>query len=351
VTSAIGRKVTPTGVLVAPYNVPADEWHALRQAGIGGSDVAALLGMDRYKSPFGLWLEKRGEMPDRPVPEKLARAAYWGHKHERDMSERFCELTGMRTRRIGLIRHETDEWRRANLDYRVLGCPDGPCGLELKNRSYYKAREWGETGDPDGVPDKEALQTVHYLAVTGFSHFHVGVLLEGNDDRWYRIDRDEQLIDDVVAMERSFMERVWSGEAPPLDGHAALTELMAVLYAGDEDARKELDPVKVESLLSRRAMLKAQIAQAAEEVDGCENQLKELLGEAEVAVGPDGERLYTRKQNGQFSEKRFRETYPELVEKYETTVPALDVDAIKADHPDKHRACRARVLRIPKERG
>ena len=76
------RKVTPTGVLVAPSGIPEDEWLALRRTGIGGSDIAALLGMNRYTSPYELYLDKRGELPDIPRGEFLDRAAMWGHLHE-----------------------------------------------------------------------------------------------------------------------------------------------------------------------------------------------------------------------------------------------------------------------------
>jgi YqaJ-like recombinase protein len=61
------RKVTPTGILVAPSGIPEAEWLALRKTGIGGSDIGALLGMSKYTSPYELYLDKRGELG--PGPE------------------------------------------------------------------------------------------------------------------------------------------------------------------------------------------------------------------------------------------------------------------------------------------
>ena len=39
--------------------------HARRAQGLGASDVAAVLGLSKYKSPFDVYLEKRGLLPAR----------------------------------------------------------------------------------------------------------------------------------------------------------------------------------------------------------------------------------------------------------------------------------------------
>jgi len=343
------RRVTPTGLLLAPSGLDKSDrkaWLALRQTGIGGSDIGALLGMNRYMSPYQLWLDKRGDLSDRRMSERLERAALWGHLHEPLIAEQFRDRYGLKTRRIGLIRHETDAWRLANLDYQVSGCPDGPCLLEIKNRSAYKAGEWGPSDSDDGVPDNEALQTHWYLGVTGYRHAHVGVLLNGNDDRYYRIGYDPQLVADVVAMAAVLWQRVLDNNPPPLDGHRALTEFLAILWAGQEGARKEVDPRAARRLIDERARLRAANTEIATATDAVENQLIALLGEDEIAVGPDGIPIFTRKQNGVFAPKRFAEEYPALAAEYMTLVPSINAKALAADHPDEYRKHRARVLRI-----
>lgn len=340
-----GQKVTPTGVLVAPSGIAEDEWLALRKTGLGGSDIGALLGMSRYTSPYELYLEKREELPDLPRSEALMRAAMWGHLHEPLIAARFAELHGMRTRRIGLVRHEADAWRLANLDRQVIGCPDGPCALEIKNRSAYKASEWGESGDPDGVPDTEALQTIWYGGVTGYAHMHVAVLINGNDDRYYRVECEADLVADVVAMARSFWQRILDGDPPPVDGSDASTELLAALWPADEGAEVVLAPDEAGRLLADRDRLKEEVERGAAELARTQNELKAMLGDAETALC-DGRPVFTWKRNGTFSDKRFKAAHPDLAEKYTHLVPATDVAALKADHPDIYRAHRARVLRI-----
>jgi len=341
-----GQKVTPTAILLATAGQPEDEWLELRRTGIGGSDVAALLGMDPYTSPAEVYLRKRGELPDFPDSPALARAARWGHLHEDLIAAEFARATGLRTRRIGLICHQAEPWRLASLDRQVLGCPDGPCGLEIKNRSAWKASEWGPSGDPDGVPDREALQTHWYLGVTGFGHFHVGVLINGNDDRYYRLEADQALAKEVTAIAAEFWQRVLDGTPPPLDGSDATAGLLDRLWQGDAGSEQVVDPVVARPLLSERDALAEQIAELAERRARCENQLKALLRDKEVAVA-DGEVLYTWRQNSTFRQRQFAEEQPELAARYThlTEVPKLDTRALAADKPETYRAYRARQFR------
>lgn len=340
-----GQRVTPTGILVATSGIAEGDWLALRRSGIGGSDVGALLGMSKYTSPYELYLDKRGELPDFPRPEALDRAAKWGHLHEPMIAAEFSRQHGVRTRRVGLIRHVTDGWRLANLDRQVLGCPDGPCLLEIKNRSAWKSSEWGTSGDPEGVPDTEALQTHHYLGVTGYRHAHVGVLINGNDDRYYRIERDEDLIADVVAMELAFWQRILDGDPPAVDGSAAVSDLLSQLWAGDEDVTVVLGQSEVQKLLDDRDAARERASYATAEADEAANQLKMLIGSAEIAIAGD-RRAFTWKRNGTFAEKAFASAHPDLAEKYQQMVPKVDRAALAADHPEIYRAFRARVFRV-----
>lgn len=341
----VGQRVTPTGVLAAPTGIPEDEWLALRRTGIGGSDVGSILGLNRYGTPWKVYLEKRSELPMLPRSERLGRAAMWGHLHEEHLAQIFCEQTGFRTQRIGLIRHAEHPWRLANLDRKVLGCPDGPCFLEEKTRSQFKEKDWGESGDPAGIPDTEALQTYWYMGVNGYSHGHVAVLIGGNDDRYYRLERDEDLIADVIAICTEFWQRVLDGNPPPVEDSEAETELLEYMWRATEDAAVELDPGAAVALRGRLEDLQRQAKDTEAGITLAKNEIRAMLGDHEIGL-VDGRPVMTWKRNGTFSAKRFREECPELAEKYTRLVEELDMEALKAGDPAVYRQYRSRALRL-----
>src|SRR5690606_20076292 len=72
-----------------------DEWLQARRRGIGGSDAAVIAGLDPFKSPVRLWMEKRGEIEEEPAGE----AAEWGLLLEPVIAREFERRTGKRVRR------------------------------------------------------------------------------------------------------------------------------------------------------------------------------------------------------------------------------------------------------------
>ncbi len=46
-------------ILTSTDNLPYEDWLEFRKKGKGGSDASVVCGINRYKSPVELWLEKR----------------------------------------------------------------------------------------------------------------------------------------------------------------------------------------------------------------------------------------------------------------------------------------------------
>ena len=72
------------------------EWLEDRQKGIGGSDVGTILGLNKWKSPYQLWLEKTGQVV---LEETASEPAYWGNILEEVVAKEFQERTGKKVRR------------------------------------------------------------------------------------------------------------------------------------------------------------------------------------------------------------------------------------------------------------
>ena len=160
-TATIGHAI----VLADTEGMSRDEWLAHRRQGIGGSDVSALVGLSQWATPLSVWLEKTGVYVPEDSPSE---AMEWGTLLEPVVADEFSRRSGIPTEPYRhLPAHPEHPWMLANVDRLI---PDDPiegvhvAGIyEGKTTSPWQRKEWA-----DGrVPDHAALQTHHYLAVTG----------------------------------------------------------------------------------------------------------------------------------------------------------------------------------------
>lgn len=336
----------PSGakVILSP-DASEGEWHAARKLGIGGSDIPTLLGMDKYASPLELYYAKRGELPDLPRSEELEEAAEWGHELEDVVARRWARKFGANVRRgPGTLQHPDAPWMLANIDRLYVAPVRGGLDLEdgvleVKTRSEYQLRAW-----QDDVPDAPALQAHWYLAVTGYDVAYVCALIGGNKLRWHRIERDEDLLGELIEAAADFWRRVEVGDPPPVDGTTATKNLLNHLYQVDPDKKVELDRAEVAPLLAVREEALADLQSAELRIDDAENQLRALIGDAELAT-VDNWTVATWKANGTFASKRFAKVHPELADAYRTKT-VIDTKRLAAERPDLYAAFRPRVLRI-----
>lgn len=339
---------TPTARLLLPAGAPAEAWHAARATGAGGSDVAAILGMDPHRGPLHVWLEKTGQArPERNA--RLERSARRGHRLEGLVAEFFAEETGITVIEApGTLHHVDHPHWIANPDRLMLDdqAPDEMGVLECKSRTWRSAQTEGWHGDE--APDRPAIQAHWYLNVTGYRHAYLAGLID-DDLRWFRLERDEELCGLLSeAVDRFWFDHVIAGLPPKADGSQATAELLAGLWEAREEATVEVDPVETALLQQRRRELREQISDLGHELVEVENQMRMNAGDAEVAtIG--GREAYSWRQNGQFAHARFRDAEPQLAAEYTHLVPAIDADRLAEDHPTTYRKYRARVLRTPSE--
>jgi putative phage-type endonuclease len=345
-----GHLTAPTARLLLPAGAPAEDWRAARATGVGGSDVAAILGMDPHRGPLHVWLEKTGQArPQRDA--RLERSARRGHRLEGLVAEFFAEESGLTVLASpGTLQHVDHPHWIANPD-RLTVAPDDQARdelgvLECKSRTWRSARVEGWRGDE--APDGPALQAHWYMTVTGLHFAYVAGLID-DDLEFFRLERDDELCGLLAdAVDRFWHDHVMAGLPPKPDGSEGATELLARLWDAREEATVEVDPVETMLLKQRRRELREQISDLGDELVEVENRMRQLAGNAEVAtIG--GREAYTWRQNGQFAHARFREAEPELAAEYTHLVPAIDTERLAAEHPKTYRTYRARVLRVPSE--
>lgn len=84
---------------ISTKNMSGTEWRQARKASIGGSDAAAILRLSDYSSPYTVWAEKTGRIPEKEDNEAMRQ----GRDLEQYVADRFCEQTGKKVRRVNAI--------------------------------------------------------------------------------------------------------------------------------------------------------------------------------------------------------------------------------------------------------
>src|SRR5699024_5782940 len=121
---------------------------------IGGSDASIILGLNKYKTPFELWLEKTGQSH---LEDTAGEAAYFGNLLEDMVAKEFEVRSGKKVRRNNfMLQHPDHPFIMANIDRKVVG---EQAVLECKTASAFLAKDW----ESEEIPDNYLVQVQHYL--------------------------------------------------------------------------------------------------------------------------------------------------------------------------------------------
>ena len=261
------------------------EWLEARRTGIGGSDVAAILGLSKWATPLSVYMQKRGELSEQPENDAMR----WGRYLEPAVRQAYADATGNEVRVLtDMIRHPAHDFMLANLDGFVMPV-DGPRRV-FEAKTARTAEGWGEPGS-DQIPQPYLLQVQHYLAVTGFIVADVAVLIGGSDFRIYEVPEDRELQEMLVDAEADFWARVQRGEPPE-----PVTAADAIARWG-RSSRSDLvmaDETVMQALQTIRAARES-IKQAEAIEDSAKAIVMRALGEADTLVDAAGRTLCTWK--------------------------------------------------------
>ncbi|UOQ46507.1 YqaJ viral recombinase family protein [Halobacillus salinarum] len=296
-------------VLKSTTNLEHEEWLKYRNKGLGGSDAGAIAGLNKWKSPIVVYMEKIGEAPDtKPTNEE---AAYWGNVMEETVAKEFTRRTGLKVRkRNAILQHPEHEWMLANVDRLIVGKNEG---LECKTASEYLKDEW----DGEEVPGAYLLQCQHYMAVTGADAWWIAVLVGGNKYIYKKIKRDEELIDYLISIEKDFWnEHVVKQKPPEIDGSRASNELIKAMYPdSDPELELELD-TNAEQLLQSLNQMKDEMDELKTLKSKYENQLKQTLGDAEKGFTNQFIVTWKSQERRTVDSKRLKKEKPDIYEAY-----------------------------------
>lgn len=295
-----------------------ERWLAARRKGLTGTDIAALLGLNPWRTILDVYLDKIGQAQ----PRKQTQAMWWGSYLEKGMARLYAEILGVpgqhllrgaaiarafpksRVMIFGsgpeaqvLVRHRVYPFLLGTMDGLL---PSQEKGLELKTSGIFGADEWGEQGT-DQVPLHYLTQCAHYMAVAEYPRWDVaaiigaGAKISGNL-ALYQLERNKALESEIIAAATRFWQNhVLKKIPPPIDSSSAWQGYLAKKYARGtgrvlQASRQIMDLARE----YRQAQLKRQQAEAAEML--VRNKLAATLQSADKAQGIFGTLAWVRPQ-------------------------------------------------------
>jgi len=261
------------------------QWLAERKHGLGSSDAAAVCRVSPWRTPLHVYLEKTGELPDQDTEQKK-----WGRRLEDLVAEAYSEETGNPVYKPArpIEKHRTLPWMLASLD-RLTEVGGRGRILEIKTASY-ETDEWGAPGT-DEVPPHYLVQCQHQMAVTGIKTCDLAVLFSGNKLRTYTIEKNDRFIAGLEKVLSDFWALVQKREPPAIDwNHPSTPDLILGTQRVDDEKEIELGddslPV-IQDYLHAKSLAK----QWGDRAVLCKAQLIAMLGDARLAVSPEGHRV------------------------------------------------------------
>ncbi|MFD2177787.1 YqaJ viral recombinase family protein [Veronia pacifica] len=312
-----------------------DNFHFQRRLGIGGSDVAAILGLSPYRTAYEVWEEKTG----RRDPEDLSDndRVHFGNELEDVVAKEYARRTGQKVQKRNYpFVNKTLPWLRANIDRHIVGADKG---LECKTADKWAARDMWGTGNvyakkndevvlveaDDEVPEHYMLQELHYMVVLDKRQWDLAVLIGGNDFRVYTMKWNQQLVDIVTQRLTAFwFEHVIADVAPEPQ---TLQDLESI-YRQDNGNSIVATPDILDTFrhyMTLKEQIKALETEAygpkvgGKFIGGLDMQIKAFMGEhAELLIDSEGKKLCSWKtqMTNRVDTAALKKADPELVTQF-----------------------------------
>lgn len=250
------------------------QWLDMRKKSVGGSEIAAALGLSRWRSPFDVWAEKTGHVTRKDEPTDAMR---FGTLLEPVIRKEFARRNGLEVCECPyILAHKDYPFMTCNLDGYVK-LPDGSCAvLEIKTANTFASDDWANMG----APIEYVMQVQYYLAITQMRFAYLAVLIGSSDYRQVIIERDDEVIAVIIEKLKDFWKMVETNTPPTVRGMD--NNILASLYPNSRTTVMALGK-EHEAILTQYEEAKKAMDEAKKLKEDAEAKLKALMQDNEVA--------------------------------------------------------------------
>jgi putative phage-type endonuclease len=285
-------------------------FHAERMTGIGGSDIGAICGLSKFKTPYQVWAEKVGASEGQADNEAMA----WGRFAEPIIRDWYCKTTGHAVLVPPMLRHPTHNFLICHLDGDVIGTQKI---LEIKTART--ADGWGEPGT-DSIPIYYMTQVQHNMACAEKTICDLPVSFFGSLPVIYTVEADPEIQEMLTDKASEFWELV-TRRTPP--DPICYADVQAI-YGKASRASEVTAPAGIEASVRRLKELSAHAKALEAEQDDLKCRVCAAMGERDTLVDVKGQILATwkkAKDGTAFDAKAFGLSHPEIYAKFTKPKP------------------------------
>jgi putative phage-type endonuclease len=285
------------------------EWLKERKTYIGGSDVAALCGLNKYKSAMGIYLDKTSADVEET---EITGAMEWGTRLEDAIAEAYSTRTGFNIEvEPNVIRHPEHKFIAANIDRWADGKKHI---LECKTAGFMMSKEWGEEYT-DQIPESYLCQVAYYAAICDVEKVDIAVLIGGQDFRIYTYNRNREFENKLIKVTCNFWHNhILKGISP----EATSTDDVLALYPKASGIMLEADNEIVDKVAKLRE-LKNEEKTICNAVKNLQFEVQGYMKDAGILVDHSGHCLATWKNMNPritLDTKKLQEEHKDIYQQY-----------------------------------
>lgn len=235
-----------------------------RKSHLGSSDIAAILGLDPFRSAYDVYLEKTGKLEEQPESTDIQKRGQFLEPALLNFAESI----------LGQINREAPEQGEGL----IIAHPDGVVidkgnPVEAKSQGVYSKESWGDEGT-DQVPDRVIIQCEVHLLTCKADYCHIPAYLPYREFVMFGVEKDKDIINEILQAAHIFWQNNVVRDTPPEDSRPSLQLIKRIRHTPEkvidipievanrwQDARQaRLDTEKLEKMAE--ADLRAALADA-----------------------------------------------------------------------------------------
>ncbi len=224
-----------------------------RWRGVGGSDAAAILGMNKWSSPFDVWYTKTHRLSG-GVDNQYT---HWGNLQEPIIANHYAKKHGVFLRTSRRLWSDTIEWMSGTPDRLVFKDRDSWIpykGLEIKTATSTQKNKWSKYGTVEdymsigervSIPITYFVQCQWYMELTGVKPWDLVVKLDSADYREFTVKYDQDFMQQAIRTVDEFWHcYIKPCKPPPLDWGDGCREWVSNLFAAHDSVMIEYPPLE-----------------------------------------------------------------------------------------------------------